>query len=210
MNTTKKTTKKPQKSNVKVVALSFSDESEYSSTSYMLLQKQATNKKQYSAKAAIDAIASQLYAVFKTLKQTARDGVCSCIKDLKVSDEILQTFLYCPMCSNKNQTSGVPEFMTWLYSLHAMNVCNFYVLTEQLEQPVDDFFLELGNVSNMLKLPSDSIVELSQNAEWVLVGSLIYQGIMSKPNESKGYDNYDDLKLSCIDAYEAVCHKLAR
>lgn len=209
MNTTKKTTKKPQKSNVKVVALSFSDEGEFSSTSYMFLKKLESNKKQYSAKAAIDAIASQLYAVFKTLKQTARDRVCSCIKDLNVADEILQTFLYCPMCSNKNQTSGVPEFMTWLYSLHAMNVCNFYALTEELEQPVDDF-LELGNVSDVLKLSCDNVAELDENADWVLVGSLIYQGIMSKPNESKGYDDHDDLKLSCIDAYEAACHKFAR
>lgn len=206
MNTFKTTTKKPKKSNVKVVALSFSNESEFSSTSYILLQKRPTDKKQYSAKAAIDAIASQLYAVYKTLKQSVRDRVCKCIKDLKVSDEILQTFTCCPMCGNKNQTSGVPEFISWLYTLHAMSLNEYYSLVDERRA---NTFLELGNVGDMLKLPSNSIIQLDDCADWVLVGSLIRQGIMSNPDDSECCDDYSDLKQSCMQVYDDVCRTFA-
>lgn len=206
MNTFKTTTKKPKKSNVKVVALSFSNESEFSSTSYILLQKRPTDKKQYSAKAAIDAIASQLYAVYKTLKRSVRDRVCKCIKDLKVSDEILQTFTCCPMCGNKNQTSGVPEFISWLYTLHAMSLNEYYSLVDERRA---NTFLELGNVGDMLKLPSNSIIQLDDCADWVLVGSLIRQGIMSNPDDSECCDDYSDLKQSCMQVYDDVCRTFA-
>ncbi len=206
MNTFKTTTKKLKKSNVKVVALSFSNESEFSSTSYILLQKRPTEKKQYSAKAAIDAIASQLYAVYKTLKQSVRDRVCKCIKDLKVSDEILQTFTCCPMCGNKNQTSGVPEFISWLYTLHAMSLNEYYSLVDERRA---NTFLELGNVGDMLKLPSNSIIQLDDCADRVLVGSLIRQGIMSNPDDSECCDDYSDLKQSCMQVYDDVCRTFA-
>lgn len=100
----------------------------------------------------------------------------------------------------------MPEFISWLYTLHAMSLNEYYSLVDERRA---NTFLELGNVGDMLKLPSNSIIQLDDCADWVLVGSLIRQGIMSNPDDSECCDDYSDLKQSCMQVYDDVCRTFA-